>query len=832
MDRPKISVIVPVHNSCMYLEQCLDSLTAQSLTGIEIVCVDDGSTDGSTAILQRYASCHDNIRWFRFDEARSASQARKDAVLVSRGEYIMFVDSDDFVEPDACLTAFNSIREKKTDILQFNAVVENCGNLPGSRIRTNQNLLEPYTDGIIRGDLLTECFINNKFRFTLWNKIYSGDLCRRAFSQVADGFFPKANDLYAAYFILKEAQSYSGISKKLYHYCFGRGMTGHDLLSVSDFELCCAGTRVYKAIKAYAESAHIKGSGQTAAGENTNKAKNGSVQRGNTVPGTDMFAEEDAVLEKIRYMIQGEQLSKWKSNVPDSDKREALKVYYEAWDRDPFEAVCSFSRVFTYKKALISKYIDVILQPRTEPHKIKNIAMYYRNIVNGGAQRVVAHLACFFADMDDGKRFNVVLLTDSEPTEDDYPLSNRVTRVVLPDFSGPQNNFHIRGRVLRDVIEKYDIDAVIYSAWNGPVFLWDMLCVKTTAKCPAFFSHMHSYFGVPWKLRQNQIGEMYNSYTYIDGLITLSDYDRNFWKYCNNKIYTIPNPVTDEETHQKNKWHGGLFTVLWTGRIAPEKQPLEVVRIMKYVAEQMPDVVCRILGSGDDEKLNEQLDSFIKDSGLEDRVILEGFHTDVDQFYEKADILLTTSSYEGFPLTVMEAASHGIPTVLYDLPWLEYFKLFQGWEKVGQHQAKEAAGKIIMILSDRDEWEKRSGSLYDSYNAFKAHDFRPQWLKVFADYENGVSAEKITDPEQGVIYRQMINCHGEALEAYAEIVEAKNDGIRRLQGIVQASENESRIRKMRESELESVYNSASWKLGSALIAPLHRLNVLIHKLKG
>ena len=330
--QPKVSIIVPVHDSEMYLEQCLDSLVGQTMREIEIICVDDCSTDGSREILKRYTAYSDKVRCIYYDEPRSASQARKDGVLASVGEFIMFVDSDDFLEEKACITAYNAIRKYMTDILQFGTTIENCGNLPASRIKSNQAYLAPCLGGgSVKGDLQVECFINKKFSFTLWNKIYYADICRKAVAEVSDGEFPKANDLYAAYYILKYAKSYSGISVRLYHYCFGRGMTGHDQMSMHDFELCCASSKVYKAIRAHAESylpplEITKNVTEEMAADEEKDQKINDTQTDDEEPAVINYTEWD-VIENIRRRFHNEQLSKWNNNVPEIDKREALSIY-------------------------------------------------------------------------------------------------------------------------------------------------------------------------------------------------------------------------------------------------------------------------------------------------------------------------------------------------------------------------------------------------------------------------------------------------------------------------------------------------------------------------
>lgn len=833
----KVSVIIPVYNAEAYLEECLDSVIRQTLQGIEIICVDDGSTDGSRAILERYTIYNDNITCIFYDETRSASQARKDAVLASNGDFIMFLDADDFLEQNACEIAYEEIRKNNTDILQFDTYIENCANLPEERIKGNQKFLKPYTEKIIKNNLQTESFINKKFSFTLWNKIYYGEICRKAFSEITDGFFPKANDLYAAFYILKEAKSYSGISNKLYHYCFGRGMTGHDQMSIDDFRLCCFSTKVYKAIKNHEESAREINSIPICGIKNKIVE---DVQPFET-DFQDNYEEIDAVIENIKQRFHSEQLSKWNNNISDMDKREALAIYYKAWDEDSLETISALSKLFANKKPMISKYIDVFIKPERKHHKIKNLALYYRNIVNGGAQRVVAYLTTMFADMENGEKFNVVLLTDFEPNEEDYDLSPRVQRIVLPKYDS-KTNYKERGQKLLDIIDKYDIDAFICSMWNGGSFLWDMLCIKNSIKSPALFSHIHSYFGVPWYGKENKIEEIFNSYAYIDGLITLSDYDRDFWKYCNKNVYKILNPCTESVQHKKNKWNQGSKSILWVGRISEEKQPLEVVRIMKYVVEKQPNYVCRILGDGENSNLKSKFEAMIDQEGLNNNIILEGFHKDVEPFYENSDVMISTSSIEGFPLSIMEAASYGLPTVIYDLPWLEYFKIIQGWEKVEQNAAKDAAEKILMLLSDKNKWIQKSESLYSSYNKYKEYDLQSQWLKVFEDYEKNISPELSINFQHKITYQQIINNHSKLISKFNEDVEkknaeirGKNDQIRQKDNKIKDLENKlnkiqdtSRQNKQRgeiilrkEHELSDVYNSESWRIGNFLITPFH-----------
>lgn len=97
-DRPLVSVVVPFYNVEECVADCMDSLVHQDFDGYEVVCIDDGSTDGTGALLDAYAQRHPNVRVFHFQNA-GLSVARNRGVELARAELISFVDGDDFVSP-------------------------------------------------------------------------------------------------------------------------------------------------------------------------------------------------------------------------------------------------------------------------------------------------------------------------------------------------------------------------------------------------------------------------------------------------------------------------------------------------------------------------------------------------------------------------------------------------------------------------------------------------------------------------------------------------------------------------------------------------------------
>jgi len=159
---PRVSVIIPVHNGAAWLPSCLDSVLAQMLRSIEIIVVDDGSTDGTPHILREYSQRRANIRVTRQANA-GVSVARNAGLAQARGDYIAFVDADDLMTP-----AMLGILVSRADLDQLDLVFCNAWqhSLQGE-IKTifPTTLLEPVLSG---GDWMRRRVAQDNLRHYVW----------------------------------------------------------------------------------------------------------------------------------------------------------------------------------------------------------------------------------------------------------------------------------------------------------------------------------------------------------------------------------------------------------------------------------------------------------------------------------------------------------------------------------------------------------------------------------------------------------------------------------------------------------------------------------------
>ena len=115
---PKFSVIIPVYNTEKYLERCLESVLNQNFKNYEIIIINDGSTDGSKKIIEKYLKKHKNIIYIENKSNKGLSNARNNGVLESNGEYLLFLDSDDYYN-EGFLKKLNVNIKDNVDVIKY-----------------------------------------------------------------------------------------------------------------------------------------------------------------------------------------------------------------------------------------------------------------------------------------------------------------------------------------------------------------------------------------------------------------------------------------------------------------------------------------------------------------------------------------------------------------------------------------------------------------------------------------------------------------------------------------------------------------------------------------
>ncbi|MCI5649447.1 MAG: glycosyltransferase [Fusicatenibacter sp.] len=170
---PTVSIIVPVYNSELYLERCVDSILGQEYTDFELILTDDGSGDASGRICDEYAARDPRVHVIH-KENSGVSDSRNRAISEARGTYLQFVDSDDWITPDATRLLVQAAELSDSDL-----VIADFYRVIGERLSPKGDIEE---DGVLTREEFADCMMKNPADFyygVLWNKLYRRDIVEK-----------------------------------------------------------------------------------------------------------------------------------------------------------------------------------------------------------------------------------------------------------------------------------------------------------------------------------------------------------------------------------------------------------------------------------------------------------------------------------------------------------------------------------------------------------------------------------------------------------------------------------------------------------------------------
>ena len=211
---PKVSVIIPVYNAELYLKQCLDSIINQSLQDIEIICVNDCSTDNSLKILEQYKEKDSRIKVVINNTNQGGGLSRNIGIEIAKGEFVHFMDADDYIESNFYEILYNYAKNNDSDICI-------CDIRPLTEIPNYANGYFELNEYFNNND--NPCFIYKDIRDYLFKKSWNiwNELYKTSFLKKYNIRFSKARIFHDGSFYFESifrAKRISFVNQKLYNY--------------------------------------------------------------------------------------------------------------------------------------------------------------------------------------------------------------------------------------------------------------------------------------------------------------------------------------------------------------------------------------------------------------------------------------------------------------------------------------------------------------------------------------------------------------------------------------------------------------------------------------
>jgi glycosyltransferase involved in cell wall biosynthesis len=357
--------------------------------------------------------------------------------------------------------------------------------------------------------------------------------------------------------------------------------------------------------------------------------------------------------------------------------------------------------------------------------KIKTIALYYWRLSDGGTERVTSRLATIWKSLG----YRVLLLTDTHPTKLDYPCDPGVERFVLPSH---RERFINRGTVLAQILRDGQVDAFITNLWVETATAWDLFVAKSL-DIPVVIG-WHNVFDA--EIYSGQDIDIFRrritAYQYADLVVALSKMDQYWFSTQKIAARLIHNPLTFSHMPEATSPLSSKI-ILWMARVEQHQKRIEhVIRMLPLVIQKVPDAILMVIGDGPDRKMAEKL---TENLGITHNVRFVGYSTDVAQYIKNAAVHVMTSEVEGSPTVLSEVWAHGVPTVMYDLAFLEFLREGKGHIAVEQKNYEALGEEVARVLLD-DTLRLRLGREARAIaQSFFDIDIAKEWQSVFDDLE-------------------------------------------------------------------------------------------------
>ena len=205
-EKALISIIIPVYKVEKYLEKCIQSVINQTYENLQIILVDDGSPDNCGKICDEYAQKDHRIEVIHKSNG-GLSDARNKGLEIAKGEYIGFVDSDDYIEADMYEVLYNLLKQYNADVSICNFYTVSQGKIA---IKNAENGIKEYN----RIEILKEVLLDNNIQSYAWNKLYKKEL----FDEIKYPVGKKYEDIGTTFYLLEKCNKVVVTGKSEYYY--------------------------------------------------------------------------------------------------------------------------------------------------------------------------------------------------------------------------------------------------------------------------------------------------------------------------------------------------------------------------------------------------------------------------------------------------------------------------------------------------------------------------------------------------------------------------------------------------------------------------------------
>lgn len=683
-DSPLISVIIINYNNGVYLEKCIESVINQTLKEIEIIVIDDCSTDNSLEIIGKYKKIDKRINLV-VNKVNSLSMlSRKNGVDIAKGRYIIFLDSDDYLELNACEIAYSEI-SKGYDIVKFGMNIVNSYNHTQSEIVNCDLFCNKGDSGeYLYDEILTSIFDSRKVGWLLCGNIFLREICVIAFSELPKEKLTGPDDALAVIAIARHSRTMYKISDKLYNYNFGPGLTVNDdprkILTYAP-----AMARASVALYNYA------------------------VQYSLNINAERLYIDSSTNLinRLINISCITDISSEFKQIVDILGIQTVLHILIHRYAPHKFDEIESLIKQWIPSHRDI-RHIGVVL-----PTSSHNTMYFIKTFIS--ELLICGYKVTCFSEVYMKDELNI--------------LPGLEIVYIYPSWSG-FSTLPERVLGLRKLVLEYDIDIVFHGGIDLPCIFWDIMMLHYHDIPIIIINNFKSLIPFGRKKTDTRNWEKHSLHC-ADAVICSSFIDELFLRITGaNSIYLSPIVNQYNFYNSKHTTNNIAFIIRDETELS---EIIECLKIMKEVTNKNPYISLVMIYTTTVNKYEMEIRKNIYDYGLVNHVSLKTAGFNYSDIIKSCDLLISLSHNDISYFDLIEAQANGIPCLVYDIP-IDFLNNSPGIIRVKYKNYFGISKQIISILTDYNEWNYFSMAAISAMKRYRPEIFRKELRHMLTNF--------------------------------------------------------------------------------------------------
>lgn len=355
---------------------------------------------------------------------------------------------------------------------------------------------------------------------------------------------------------------------------------------------------------------------------------------------------------------------------------------------------------------------------------MKKILFIIPSLSNGGAEKVVSKISSELSE----NNYDVTVLNFYR-CENEYEIDVKVKRSILSN--GTENDYIKinkvkRIKLIRKYVKEYNPDEIICFLDYVSIYVFMSLIFTKYIRLITFTERCNPKHGNKKSRLIKKICQIFVGKIIVQNSGQLYLLSKNEKK----KAFVIANPIDDKYLNYVTILNLKPKHIISIGRLTDQKDYTLAINAFNNVLKKHPDLIYHIYGKGEDK---EKIEKLIEELNIKDKVILEGFTTDINKVYEKADIYLMTSKYEGMPNALAESMAVGIPSISTNCEFGPSDLICNNdlGILVNEHSVEAVENALMNMIEQYDEYAYKSKHVKEVMKEkYSLEKIIKEWIKV------------------------------------------------------------------------------------------------------